>query len=301
MATAFVFPPPRRQGIFLLVSVSLILLGAGAVLFIQALRVEAGIEFIGYILGTVILFAPLPVILFRLYALVVGSYSIERDGLHLRWGLRVEDLPMTEIEWVRPASDLVTPLPRPFFALPGALVGIRNVRDLGPVEFLASTYRTLLLVATPNKVYCISPADPSGFLRTFHRTSELGSLAPIAARSVYPTFLLSRVWADRLARALLLGGLGMLVVVFVAVSLIIPTRAGIPLGFLPDGTLSEPGPAIRLLLLPILAAFCLAADMVAGLFFYRVKESQMISYLLWGSGALTATLMLAAVFFIISA
>jgi hypothetical protein len=51
----------------------------------------------------------------------------------------------------------------------------------------------------------------------------------------------------------------------------------------------------------VLNAFFFLADMLLGLFFYRRPESQVASYLLWGSGVLTALLFLGAVYFILQA
>jgi len=62
--------------------------------------------------------------LFETAALLIGTQAYWlAHGLRLRWGLRAEDIPLPEIEWIRPASDLGFHLPKPFLSMPGALLG----------------------------------------------------------------------------------------------------------------------------------------------------------------------------------
>jgi hypothetical protein len=244
-------------------------------------------------------------VLYRAYALSRAVYRLERDGLRLRWGLRAEDIPLPEIEWVRRAADLATDLPLPPMPWPGALLGTVQAADLGPVEYLASSTHSLLLIATPQRVYAISPEDPETFLRSFQRSLEMGSLTPISSISVLPAAYLSLLWADRVARWLLLGGFILTLLLFVVVSLAIPTRTIASLGFYPDGTPLPGGPAAQMMLLPILGAFAFVIDLATGLFFYRrpaehLSSSRIIAYIAWGSAVVTALLLLAAVLFILT-
>lgn len=296
MTEAFAFQPPRRQGLLFLGGSILFLASSSAAAFLIGLNQKAGVFFVGLLLLSLVFFAPLPMFLYRAYALLRASYRLERDGLRLRWGLRAEDIPLPEIEWVRKASDLASELPLPGLAWPGALRGTIKVRDLGAVEYMASTRKTLVLVATPQKVYALSPEDPDLFLRSFHRSLEMGSLTPISSVSVLPVAYLTQIWRDRLARWILLGGFLFSVLLFAGVGLVIPGRGAISLGFYPNGQPLPPGPAEQLLLLPILGAFVFLTDLAAGLFFYRREYSRLIAYLVWGSGLVTQSLFLIAVF-----
>jgi len=172
--------------------------------------------------------------------------------------------------------------------------------DAQCIGFLAPPISETLAIPLPafGRVFAISPADPDEFLRTYQRLSELGSLTPLPARSLYPAFLLARVWASKPARYLLLGGLILSLGLLVVVSLIVPSRPAISLGFNPDGTPTDLVPSVRMLLLPFLNSFFYLADLLAGLFFYRREGGQALAYLLWGSGVLTATFFLGAVIFI---
>lgn len=296
-----IFPPPRRTGLVFQLGVGLLLMAGSGLLFWRAALAPAGTGFLIYLFFAVSLFAPLPLLAYRAYALLGAGYSLERDGLQIRWGLRAEDIPLPEIEWIRPASDLVISLPRPLLSWPGGLLGTRQVEGLGPVEFIASDLRTLLLVATPQRVYAISPANPRAFMKTFQVANEMGSLVPIRAQTIYPTVLLGRVWDDRAGRILLITGLGLGLILLIWVSLAIPSLPPVSLGFLPDGQPGDPGPAQRLLLLPILNGLTFLVDTAGGLYCYRKPNLRSLAYTLWGSAVLTPALLLLGVFFILRA
>ena len=291
---AAAFQPPRRPAIFLLIGASVALLAAGGVCLWFAFNQSLGWQMTLLLLGGLALVAPVPLTAYRAYALLNSNYTLERDGLRLRWGLRAEDIPLPEIEWVRPAAELGYALPLPPLAWPGAILGTRSVPELGPVEFMASDAASLLLIATPQKIYAISPADAAGFMRTFRDSIELGSLTPLEAHSTRPVAYLQSVWQDRTARILVLGGLGCALLLFIWVGLMTPGQTSITLGYTPPGQTTEALPPARLLLLPVLAALTWAGDLIVGLFFYRRDDQRPAAYLLWAGSILVPLLLLAA-------
>jgi len=297
----FIFYPERRLGLAFHAGALLLLVVVGILGLWQAAQAEIGPVFLLYLLPALLAVAIVPVLAYRAYALQSAYYALERDGIRLRWGLRFEDIPMTAVLWVHPASDLAVPLPLPWLRWYGSVLGTRHLPGVGPVEFLAAGSRGLILIATPDRAFAISPVERDAFLHTFQRFTEMGSLTPLAARSLYPTFLVSRVWASPAARALLLVGWILSLILLVWVSLVIPSRSQVYLGFDPDGRPSYAAPAVRLLLLPVINTFFVLADLLLGLFFFRHEESQPFSYLLWGSGALASLLFLIAVFFALRA
>ena len=167
---------------------------------------------------------------------------------------------------------------------------------MGPIEFVASGAAELVLVATPRKIYAISPAHPEEFLRAFNRITELGSLTPLKSRSVYPVFLLARVWDDLLARALLSSGFFLGLALLVWVSLVIPTRASISLGFTSGSLPGEAGPPESLLLLPVLYGLSYLVTLLGGLYFYRRPDQQPIAYFLWAGNIMEVLFLLASIF-----
>ena len=241
------FFPPRRTGVLIQGAMALWFLAAGGYFFFRAVQDQAGLDFLLHMVIALVLWAPLPLILYRLYSLISSSYTLRRDGLRIHWGLRREDVPLNDIEWICPANELGFRLPLPWLRWPGAFLGSRKVPELGLVEYMSADVAHMLLVATPDKVFAVSPQDTGAFMMLFRQINEMGSLTPLEAQSVYPTLLIGHVWEDRRAR--LLAIIGFLVgLVLLAVDAIAVTR----LDVVPWIGAEASAPAERLLLLPVL-------------------------------------------------
>ncbi len=301
MSALYEFRPPLRIAIIFHTLAILILIAAALLGFWQASQAAVGPVFLFYLIVALAAVGLLPVFIYRFYALRHAGYVLERDGLHLWWGLRGEDIPMDKVLWVRPAESLGYRLPRPWLYWPGCVLGTRQLSDASTVEYMASQTRGLILVGTPGRTYAISPLNRTEFLQTFQRLTELGSLSPIRANSTYSSFLLARFWNDRPARSMLIAGLVISLVLLVWSSLSVPGRTQISLRLSSTGVATAYMPSVQLLLLPVLNALFLGVDLLGGLFFYRKTESQVFAYVLWGSGVLTSLLFLMAVFFILKA
>jgi hypothetical protein len=293
------FPPPRRG---LTLQVSLIIFSALVVTVFAALASQEpiGLRFTIYILVAAVAFFPLPFLAYWLYSLSRANYSLDRDKLTIIWGLRVEQIPVSEVEWVRPMEAQASPLALPLIHLPGAITGTRRHPDLGLVEFLASDAKALLLVATSKRVFAISPQDTNGFLQNIQHAIELGSLSPAAPQSVYLTFVVVQAWESILARFLWLAGLLLNIGLLAWVSLLIPSLGHIPLGFLPSGGVGDPVPGAGLILLPAVSLFFNIIGWVAGLTFYRRPNHRSLAHIMWASGVISTLLFLVAVMFIVS-
>ncbi len=311
MITSHEFRPRRTAGMIFHLGAIAILTAVAAWGLWQASLAYNSLIFILTLLPAILAVFIVPFLAYRLQALRGAFYLLERDGISLRWGLRSEEIPINAVLWVRPADELGSVLPLPWLRWPGAVVGTRQRAGSAPVEFMASQTRQLVLIATQKRIYAISPGDPGVFLSTYHRLTELGSFSPLAARSVYPTFLLARVWRRRTARYLLLAGLAINLLLLTWVFLVAPQRGQIVLGFQRGG---EPLPAIQLLLLPVLSSFFFLVDFISGLFFYRRgvlllatpagagtarAPNMVLAYLLWGSSFITALLFFVAVAYIL--
>jgi hypothetical protein len=216
------------------------------------------------------------------------------------WGLRVEDIPLTDIEWVRPASDLTQPLTLPIFRLPGAVLGTRRHPDIGLVEFIASDPRKMILVATSKRVFAISPEDPASMVQTFARAIELGSLSPADPLSVYPSFIVTQAWESPLARFLWMSGLFLNLGLVVWVGTLIPSVSQIPFGFNTLGIPDESAPSTQLILLPLISAFMYVAGLAAGLYFYRRDLQRPLAFIIWMAGTVCAVFFLLAVLFLVT-
>jgi hypothetical protein len=280
-------------------AVALFLLACSGTLLWLAFQEQYGAYFVLFLFVALLLLVPAVFSGYRGYALLRASYSLERNGLHLRWGLRVEDIPLPDVDWVRPAGSFTFDLPLPPFSYVGAILGKSLVGDLGVVEFMASDLTNLVLVATPHKVYAISPADPDRFMQAFQSDMELGSLAPIDAVSTMPAVYLRSVWTDRPARTLMVAGLGLALVLLAFASLSIPGRATVSLGFDSSGVPLEPVPAAQVLLLPVMNIVLFAANLLGGLYFYRKTATRPVAFLLWISGVVMPFLLMVAQVYIL--
>ena len=283
--------------IFHLAAIALLTL-AGAWGFWQSMHADVGPTFLLYLLPFLIALPLVPFLIFRLNNLENASYTLERDSLTLRWGLRLEVIPMNAVQWVRPADDLRESLRLPRIRWPGAVLGTRRLPGGSTViEFMASKTGNLLVIAVPGRLFAISPESPDDFLRTYQHFIELGSLLPPAPQSVRPTVVITRVWQRRPARWLTLGGALLSLGLLVWVSLLVPRLDEVSLGFFPDGSRHTPVPGIRLMLLPLLNGFVYLLNLFLGVFFFRKAETRVLAFLLWAASVFVSLLFLAAVYF----
>ena len=294
------FPPAKRSGVTVHVILIILLAAASALGFWRVSATQVGPFYVTYLLAAFLAFAPIPVLGYRVYALLRADYYIDRDSLAAIWGLRVEDIPLTDIEWVRPASDLTSPLLLPRLRLPGAVLGTRRHPDLGLVEFIASDTKNLILIATSKRVFAISPERPAALVQTFARATELGSLTPAKPVSVYPSFVITQAWESPLARFLWMGGLFLNLGLFVWVGVLIPTLPQIPFGFNSIGVPNESAAPSQLILLPLLSVFMFVVGLIAGLYFYRREKQRPLAFIAWISSTISAVLFLVAVLFLIT-
>ena len=325
MNGSYVFPPSRTTGLIFHAVVLGILLTVVVGGFLLATRAVVSLVFLVFLFPVLVALSLIPVFLFRAYSLYRGKYVLDRDGLTLHWGLRDEDIPMNAVMWVYPARDWEYPLPRPWIYWPGSIVGTRRLPNRALVEYMAGDTRNLVLVATAGRIFAISPNNPVEFMRTYQSLAELGSLAPLPARSTYAASFLTRVWDARAARFLLIAGAVLAVVLLAFVGVSLPFRNTISLGFQPDGSPRDLVPSVQLIMLPVLNLSIYMADLLAGLFFFRQGENKaterpmpvatsgvsdiglianigtQMAYLLWGSAVITGLLFLGALFFIIRA
>ena len=266
----------------------------------RASQAESGPSFLAYLLMTLVAVAFLPGVIYRIFALQRARYILARDGISLYWGLRHEEIPIDKVTWVG-RVEAGKPLSRPRIRFPGAVLGVRAQADGRLVEFMAGRGAGLVMIATAERSFAISPVDEGEFLRTYRRLAEFGSLTPLESKSDYPTFLLSRSWADRPARILIIASAVLALALIAWVSLSIPAHPMISLRLSPDGAATELVPGIRLLLLGVLNTFFFFADLFLGLFFYRRLDTKALGYLMWVSSILTSLLFAGAVYFILRA
>jgi hypothetical protein len=299
-----VFTPPRARGFILGLLLLAVLAGMTAVGLYQLGSSPVSPAIVIWVIMPLIGLPLAAVVAYRLYGLLTARYRLDRDGFYLVWGQAMEQVPLSMVKSVDVVDEGAASL-RPDVGLwwPGCIVGRTRSADDKGVEFFATGLRSrLVLVTTEAGSLAVSPADPSAFGQAFVDATRMGSLQPVSAVSRRPDYFSSRMWNDRLARGLLLGGLilDLLLLGFLAVRAP-DLGASVPFGFGPRGT---PGPMVppgRLLLLPLIAGLCWLGDLALGAWLYRRDPEKPIAYAVWTSALVVgglfwgATLQLLAV------
>ncbi len=294
------FPPPKRLGLIVHGAIVFVLSIIAVISFVNLTRVEVGLIFLVALLTLLASFVPIPFFAYRIYSLWRADYHLDRNSLSINWGLRVEDISLSDIEFVRSVNDLTAPLKLPSLALPGGLLGARRHPDLGMVEFLASDRKKLLLIATAKRVFVISPENPVEFAQTFARATELGSLTPTESKSVYPSFVVTQAWQNGIVRYLWFTALFLNIGLFIWASLIIPSTPRVALGPQFLGSAIETVPSSQLIIFPLASLLLSVTGWIAGLYFYRWEKERALAFIVWGSSMLTGLLFLLAVLFIVT-
>ena len=301
MPEKVVFFPERRSGLIFHAIAILVSISIGLISLWNAIHVSVNWLNILYLLLSLTTFGIVAWLIYRLYALMNASYCMDRDSLQLKWGLRYIEIPVDEIEWMHPASDFLSSLPSPYLHWPGSILGRRTLAEGESVEFMASTSKNLILLASADHKYAISPRNVDEFLQTFKRYSEMGCLKRMSPISIYPTTFFSQVWATLPARILLIVGTALNIVLLAWTLVIISPRQETLLGFFFPGTPQQIVPEARIIQLLVISISFYFIDLLLGLFFFHHKESQLYSYLLWISGMLSPLLFFFAVLFILRA
>ncbi len=277
------YRPSVRHGVIIHLGILLTILAVSGYLLWLALFQQTQGVFILYLIASVLAFLPLPFFLYRLISLLRAKYTLSRDGLSIQWGLRTEDIPITDIEWMRLPEDLAIKLPLPRIIFPGAVLGTRKHRDLGIIEYIASDFRQLVLIATKDRIFAISPRNINAFKNDFLRSTEMGSITPIEKQSSQPQFIVASLMSDKAARAFLLSSAFLSLLLLVTASFIIPTRATVPLGLEAIGLNREESSSERLILLPLLSIFFLFVNFSFGSFLYRKTGFRNAAYIVFAS------------------
>jgi len=291
MSSSLVFRPVWKNGLILHSILAVLLAGSGGFLIWLAFQQHFGGLLILCFFGALLLLGLFALVVYRAYGLYHASYTIEREGLRIQWGLRREDIPLTEVEWVRTIDELLTPLKPPMFSMPGAYQGVSYHSDLGKVDFIASDFKSMVIIETTNKVLALSPENPEDFIRSFQRTLEMGSITPIDAYSSQPAEFIQNVFSYPAARGTLITGLLFTLALVVLTSLFIPYKQTVSMGVTPLGTPLDAVTSNRLLILPILGSILFILDVLIGLYYFRKNEQRKVSYLLWFGGIATPFLL----------
>lgn len=299
MSENSIYDPPKRSGQVFLAGMVLLSFSIGLFSMWGAFNSGFSPITIVYIIVLLLSFIGMFLFFYWIYALRNAAYSLEREGIHIRWGLRIEDIPMQSVEWVAPATELNTKPPLPWFTVPGAVLGIRRFPDGTQIEYLASTTKNMILIKSNGKIFGISPKDGSGFLDVYQRIIEMGSISPIEARSIQPSFLFARIWRSRFARILIIVSVFFNAALWIFTSFVISTNEQIHLGNAAVNTTGSMVPSSNVIIIPLLNTFFVLINFLAGVYFFRAKDSMPYAYLLWICNVILPILNVIGILFLI--
>lgn len=284
------FYPSKQTGTIFHIALMLIFSAAGIWGIWGVTTAEMAPQLLPYLALIVLFLVTVPYLFYRLYALHRSAYILERGGITLQWGWRSVTLPMDQIRWLYKDSDLEIPPQAPFLRWPGAVTGVRKFQRGPEVEFLASRGRRLVIIATSDRYYAISPLYLDELITTYHDLIELGALQALSQESIQPDLVITEIAKNRLSLGMILLGALLNISLLIWVLKVIPSRESISLGFRPNGLPREPLESVRLILFPILNSSAYLANLILGLFMFRNPENRALAYLLWAAGILTALL-----------
>jgi Bacterial PH domain len=296
--------PPLRTGLTIGLSLLLLSLGAAALGMAQMTRTALSPWLVLWTLLPLV-GVPMAILVgYRLFGLMTARYTVDRNALRVRWGLRVEQAQLAEVVLQRVPDALVAKF-RPTGSgwWPGCIVGRRRVEGVGNVEFLATRPADgMLIVSIGGAVLAISPPDVPAFLEAFVYATRLGSLDRIAPLSLRPDFFSLRVWDDRAARLLILLGLALPIALLGYIAVSSAAWPGlIPFGFDPSGKPSLLVPPNRLLFLPLTAGLCWLLDAALGSYLYRSERDRPLAYGVWGLAVVVGALFWGALLQLVAA
>ena len=280
---AFTYAPSRGKGILFLFPICAGMIALEIYLLRHFDVTQVGLQFFLLLIALLLIAVPLVFLLYRLYSLLFSYYRLERDGLHIKWGMRTEVIPLNAIEWIRTPMEMTEDVPWSVLPMPGAYLGTVTVHDRLTYEFLASDTKTMLFLGTPRYIYAISPQDPSAFLNGFERILQMGALENVNWTTTRPGNWLLEAWQNKPGRYSTILSLILLITLYIFVGLRFQVGGTISLTFSPTGEPLEEISSTNMLVVPLAATIIWITGSVLGMILFRKKENRRISEIIWCS------------------
>ena len=280
---AFTYAPAREKGILFLFPICAGLIGLEIFLFLRFDITQVGLQFFLLLIALLLIAVPLVFLLYRLFSLIFSEYRLERDGLHIRWGLRTEVIPLNAIEWIRTPAEMTEDVPWSVLPMPGAYLGTVRVDEHLTYEFLASDMKKMLFLGTPRFTYAISPGNPGAFLNGFERILQMGTLSNVEWTTSRPGSWLIEAWQDKAGRICVLTSLIFLIALYIFVGIRFQVGKTISLSFSPSGEPLESISSVNMLIVPLAATIIWLGGSIMGLLLFQRKVNRRTAEIVWGA------------------
>lgn len=284
--------PARSPGIAAgyALTAGLILLDGG----LLALILSEPVTVFTFLWGT-LLFLSLPALGLIFYwtrALARARYVVDDGALTINWGPLHHVIPLGEIHAVSSGAGGGSVAHFRGLRWPGYHLGKGQMANhphlTGPVQLFASRpFAQHLLVQTGQGTYALTPADAERFKASLEALLAVGDDSRRrAAEGPNPRassgWLSWPIWGDTTAQTVLLLGLLLNALLFLALTALYPQLAAtLPLRLDAVGSVVRSGPAGRLFLLPLFGLLAWVFNSPLGWFFYRWRDEKVVAYLLW--------------------
>ena len=280
---SFSYAPARGKGLLFLFPVCAGLIALEIFLFLRFDITQVGLQFFLLLIALLLIAVPLVFLLYRLYSLLFSAYRLERDGLHIQWGLRTEVIPLNAIEWIRSPMEMMEDVPWSVLPMPGAYLGTVQANEHLTYEFLASDMNKMLFVGTPRSTYAISPQNPAAFLNGFERILQMGTLTNVEWTTSRPGNWLIEAWQSKAGRISVLSSLVFLITLYIYVGIRFQVGGTISLSFSPSGEPLESISSVNMLVVPLGASFIWLTGSIMGLLLFQRQENRRTAEIVWGA------------------
>ena len=279
--TVFNYAPSRGKGILFLFPICALMI-AGEIFLLRYFDVtQVGLQFFLLLFAMVLIAIPLFFLLYRLFSLIFSYYRLERDGLHIQWGLRKEVIPLNAIEWIRRPQEMTEDVPWSVLPMPGAYLGTVTVDEHLTFEFLASEMSKMLFLGTSRYIYVISPRDTESFLNGFERILQMGALTNVRWTTSRPGNWILEAWRNKPGRRSTLLSLVLLIILYIWVGTHFQVGSTISLSFSPEGKPLEQLSSVNMLVIPMAATIVWITGSILGLLLFQRKENRRSAELVW--------------------
>ena len=280
------YQPPRALG--LMVGAVLIAwsLGIAALLVLGTLDQPFGLLTLGTSMVTAACLGVAGVFAYWTYSLATLSYSLDRNGLVIRWGITKQIIPLGAIERLVPGTSVGVPQVQGVSWM-GYHVGRADIQRIGNVLFY-STHQTpeqVLYVMTTERNYAISVPDPAAFARQIQVRQDLGPTAQVTHHVERGLSAVQGFWGDRIGWLLAVTAISLCGIAWLALAFQYGGLPGTVHVFFPPAEiapLSETNTKDILTDVPRAATVVLALDLVVSTMMYVWDRA--IARLLLGAG-----------------
>jgi len=283
------FRPARFTGVASGGAVVAVAIFLAAVLMAAAVGWDiSAAKFLAFV-GAFVLVAVAALFAYWTYALLTLSYTLNEEGLTIRWGLLRQFVPLGCIERFVPGREARLPQVAGVNWW-GCHVGRGTVEGLGETLFY-STHRSpweAIYIVTPSIAYALSPENHVRFvmeLQNILKETSPDASGLASPRAAYPALAMHPFWLDRYGQLLALAAVAANMALFGFIFGVYPGLADkLNLAFPPLGA-TDLRPKDELFQIPLTALALLAVSLAAALAVHKWERAA--SYILLAGALFT--------------